>query len=56
MKLFLRNQFLGFQIILCAEPRHCRLTIYNLASQDLAVHFERAPLLDYFLACVGVTP
>src|SRR5512134_415024 len=46
MELFLRNQFLGLQIILRAEPRDCRLAIHNLASQDFAVHFERAPLLD----------
>src|SRR5712692_6132047 len=46
MEPFRRNQLFGLRIVLRSKSRHCRLTVHNLTSQDLAVHFQRAPLLD----------
>lgn len=43
------SQFLCLNVVLRAEPCHRRLTVHNLTSQDFAVHFQRASLLDQHL-------
>src|SRR5579885_3271754 len=44
MKPSRRDEILGFPILRSIETRHCRLSVYNLAGEHLAVHFQDAAL------------
>jgi len=43
------DQVLCLGVVLCAKPRHSRLTVHDLAGQHLAIDLERPALFDQHL-------